>query len=337
MKLCPRLVLSADVIRFKLLALVFCVQIARADTVILTAGEEGTIEISGKVVDYTGESIVVQRPGGSERDFPAGRVVRIDTPWPAGFENGRAALAEGDYAKATELLAAAARADQRAWVRRIAMRDLMQCYAAAGDPATTGRLLVELAKSDPTTAALHHAPLAWYATDRVQRTVVAEWWAGGAPVAQLLAASYSLSGSERDRAATELKAFARTGDGPMAQLATMQLWRIDTVTATSGEVDAWEKRLQKMPETLQAGGWLVVGDARQQQGQGDAAALAYLRSSMLANRQPQLAAHSLWQAARVLQRGGQPREASQLVGQLIRDYPQTAAAGRAKSMVQSPE
>lgn len=321
-----------------------------ADTVVLSSGDEGTIEITGTVADYTGQTITVRRPTGTERDFAAERVIRVDTEWPAGFEQGRTALEEGNYPLAINLLASAARADQRAWVRRLAMQDLMQCYAAAGDPATAGRLLVELVKSDPTTAAIHHAPLAWQASNQVPQAIVAEWQVNNSPTSQLLAASYALSGSERSQATKQLKVLVRGGDKALAQLAMMQLWRAEIATATPDDIAGWEQRLAKVPPELQAGGWMVVGDAWRQRRQADAAALAYLRSTMLATRQPQLAAQAMWQAARVLDRDAHSKEkqsreklsgeklsseAKKLIEQLLRDYPKTAAANEARRMLQS--
>ncbi len=311
----------------------------RADTAILSAGDDGTgtIEISGELVDYTGAHVTIRRADGVERDYPAARVEQIDTDWPEGFKEGSAAIEAGDYPRAAELLAAAARADRRAWVRRLAMEQLMRCYASAGDAATAGRLLVELARSDPTTPALDHAPLAWYAADSIPPATATAWLVSEAsPVAQLLGASYSLAGSARGESLAALKQLTRSTDERHARLAEMQSWRAEIVTATARDVARWEERLRAMPEPLQAGGWLVVGDAHRQQRNFDSAALAYLRCNLLADRQPQLAAEALWRASQVLASAGQQDEATKLAKQLVRDLPQTAAAREARGVLQSP-
>ncbi len=311
----------------------------RADTVTLSASDDGTgtMEMSGEVVDYTGETIIIRGVGSARREFPAARVQSIDTKWPDGFEEGTAALDAGDYPRAAELLAQAARADTRAWVRRKAMERLMDCYAAAGDFATAGRLLIELARSDPSTPALNHAPLAWYATDIVSPAIFNEWLSNNSsPIAQLLGASFALSGSSREDAIARLNRLQLLSDDHIAPLAEMQSWRPKVVTAKPSNLQRWEKRLRDSPESLQAGGWLVLGDAYRQLRDFDAAALAYLRCHMLAHRQPQLAAEALWRASNALATAGHDDEAARLAGQLQRELPKTAAARSARRVLQSP-
>lgn len=309
-----------------------------ADTVTLTAGDDasGRIEISGDIVDLTGKQITIQRPGGAERDYPTSRVHHIDTTWPAGYEQGLAELAADRYSQAAKLLAAAAQGEPRPWARRLMMEKLMQCYASAGDVTTAGRLLVQLARSDPTTPALQHAPLAWYTTDKVPPAVVDEWLADASPAAQLLGASYALSGSQRTEAIAILTKLARSGDEQLAPLARIESWRADLVTATDDDLARWQRQLREMPEPLQTGGWLVLGDAHLQKRAFDDAALAYLRCHQLAERQPQLAGQALLRAARTLNIAGQVDEAAKLAEQLTRQLPQTAAAREGRVMLQSP-
>lgn len=313
---------------------------ARADTVKLSGSDAGagSIEITGEIVDYTGQAITISRPPAGERDYPASRVVAVDTAWPAGYTAGLDALAAANYAEAAQQLAAAARAERRPWVRRLAMQSLIECYAAAAHPTTAGKLLVEVAKSDPSTPALTHAPLAWHSTDKVPPNVVGEWRESPVPAAQLLGASYSLSGSDRAAAVATLQSLARRGDDQLAPLAEMQLWRAELVTADERDARRWQARLRTFPEPLTAGGWLVLGDAYRQLKQADNAALGYLRCEMLAGeRQPQLAAYALGRAAEVLDQAGQGSEAQKLRQQLIRSYPKTDPATKARAVLQSPE
>lgn len=313
--------------------------VLRADTVVLSAGDDnsGTVEITGEIVDYTGGQITVRRPGGVARDYPARRIKSIDTEWPDGFEEGADALDSVEYARAAGLLAAAARVDQRPWVRRMAMEKLMECYASGGDATTAGRLLVELAKSDPATPALEHGPLAWFATNDMAPAIIDEWLRNEAsPVAQLLGASYALSGSGRADAAAKLERLKKSPNESLAWLAEMQSWRGKVATVKPSDVSRWKQRLRDAPESLQAGGWLVLGDAHRQLRQFDPAALAYLRCHLLANRQPQLAGEALWRASRVLAAAGQTEEAAKLSEQLLNELPQTAAARQARGVLQSP-
>lgn len=306
-----------------------------ADTARLSSGERGTIEITGTVVDYTGEKITIERPGGQERSFPAGRVIYIDTDWPPGYETGQAALAERDYRRAVQQLTSAARGDQRPWVRRLAMTGLMQCYAAAGDWTTAGDLLVAIAASDPTTQALDTAPLAWFPIAGVPRDKVEAWLASDMPVARLLGASHALQTSRRDQALAVLRELQQTDDPRVATLATAQRWRAETVTATPEDVARWEAQLRQAPEAVQAGGWLVIGDALTRLGEHDRAVLAYLRVPVLYAQQRQLAARALLEAARVLLRSGERDEAARIARELAADYADLPPAKEVQNLLQS--
>lgn len=311
---------------------------SQADTVTLTAGEDntGTVEIAGEIIDYTGRQITIRRPTG-ERSYPAERVAHIETTWPEGLQAGREALQQRDYARAAELLTTAARGDQRAWARRLAMQDLMQCYAAAGDTATAGRLAIDLARSDPTTPAIAHAPLAWFTVDEVAPATYEAWLADAdSVVAQLLGASHALPTSKRAEALRVLTRLQRDPDPRVSFLALAQAWRGEIVTAQAADLERWDKRIRQAPEAVQAGAWLVLGDAHRQLRQFDQAALAYLRAEMLAARQPHLGAHALWGATRSLQNAGQTNEATRLAEQLLAECPKTAAAERVRAMLQSP-
>jgi len=311
---------------------------SRADTVTLTAGDDntGTVEIAGEIIDYTGREITIRRPTG-DRSYPADRVANIETTWPDGLQAGREALKREGYARAAELLTSAARSDQRAWARRLAMQDLMQCYAGAGDSATAGRLAIDLARSDPTTPAIDYAPLAWFTTDEVAPATYEAWLADGdSVVAQLLGASHALPTTKRGEALQVLAQLLRDPDPRVAFLARAQSWRAEIVTAKPADLVRWEKLIRQAPESVQAGAWLVLGDAYRQLRQFDQAALAYLRAELLASRQPHLGAHALGGAIRSLQNEGQASEVTRLVEQLLDEYPKTAAAERVRAMLQSP-
>lgn len=311
--------------------------VASADTVTLTAGNDqtATVEIIGDIVDYTGNQIAIRRPSG-ERTYPAERVLRIETSWPEGFQAGRDAMAQGDYANATKLITNAARAEQRAWVRRMAMQDLIECYVAAGNRATAGQLLIDLSRSDPTTSAIAHAPLAWIEADGVPPATFEAWLTDSSSVvAQLLGASYALSTGRRNEAIAVLKKLERDPDTRIAFLARSQNWRPQVITANTSDLARWAKLTREAPESAQSGAWTVVGDLHRRFKQLDEAALCYLRAELLADRQPQLAAGTIWQAARTLKADGQQQESARLVDELLAKYPQTAAAGEARAMVQS--
>ncbi len=311
--------------------------LAHADTFRLaTKNAAGSVEVTGTIVDYTGEKITLERTGGAPRAYPAERVVDVDTEWPKGYEAGEAALAEHDYPSAIRQFTAAARHDQRPWVRRLAMTQLMQAYTAVGDWTTAGDLLLAISRSDPTTPALDAAPLAWFPVEGVPRGKIDAWLSGdSSPAARLMGASHAMQTSLRGEALKHLRALQRSGDPRIAFLARAQSWRAAIVTAKRADIDRWETILRDSPERLRAGAWFVVGEARRQQRQHDAAVLAYLRVPLLFPEHRQLAARALWEAAQAAQSAGRQDESAQIAQELIRDYAETPPAHDARAMLQS--
>ena len=296
----------------------------------------GVIEVEGKVIDFTGEKITLERLSGMQKSYRASRVRRVDTDWPDGYLAGQAALQKRDYAEAIRQLTAATRKEQRPWVRRLAMTSLMQAYVARGDWSTGGDLLVAIAGSDPTTAALDQAPLAWFPISGVPRGKVEQWLADArSPTARLLGASHAMQTNRRNDALRELQKLQQSGDPRIAFLAQSQAWRASVVSAKQAEIDRWKKRTLQSPERLQAGAWLVIGDGYRQQRQYDDALLAYLRLPTLHAEQPQLAAEGLLKAAQTAQAAGQHDEVAKLAAELLRDYAETPPAKQARAMLQS--
>lgn len=309
----------------------------RGDTVRLQTGDDlsGTVEITGEIVDYTGREIVVRRPGARDQAYPASRVLGVDTRWPEGYEAGRAALAARDFPTAIAQFTAAARTDQRPWVRRLLMLDLMRSYSAQGNWLQSGELFVSLATSDPATPALDEAPLAWFALSGVPRSRVEGWLQSDLPAAQLLGASHALSTNLRGEALQVLQRLRTSPDPRIALLAETQIWRTEMVTAKLADVEQWQRILDRNEAVRGGGPWLVVGEALARHNQTDRGMLAYLRVPVLSGQQRQLAARGLLAAAQLAVKQGRTDEAERMLAELTRDYPDTPPAEQGGAMLQS--
>jgi tetratricopeptide (TPR) repeat protein len=146
----------------------------------------------------------------------------------------------------------------------------------------------------------------------------------------LVGSSYLLASSARADALRRLRELALDGDVRIALLSEAQLWRIAAGTADAGQLAAWERTIDKLPEALRAGPYLVYGRALGRSGKAEQAAIALLRVSILYPDEHRLAAEALWSAGQMLENAAQPREAAGLYRELVRDYPQTQVAAGAK-------
>jgi tetratricopeptide (TPR) repeat protein len=163
-----------------------------------------------------------------------------------------------------------------------------------------------------------------------------QWLARQEPAAALLGASYLLTGSSQATALAKLRELAGSTDRRVAQMAAAQTWRTALAPADETQIDAWAAAIEQMPESLAAGPYFVLGRARAQRQQWPQAALALLRVAILYPGQRALAAQSLLDAGRVLERLDQPREAALLYREVIRDYAEeTRTAAEAQSRIEA--
>ena len=193
-------------------------------------------------------------------------------------------------------------------------------------------------RSDPQTLHFDCIPLAWLPRQpsiAVEQTA-RQWIARQEPAAALLGASHLLTGSSQAAALTKLRELAGSTDRRVAQMAAAQAWRTALATADETQIDAWAAAIEQMPESLAAGPYFVLGRARAQRQQWPQAALALLRVAILYPGQRALAAQSLLDAGRVLERLDQPREAALLYREVIRDYAEeTRTAAEAQSRIEA--
>ena len=106
----------------------------------LTLGDEtrARTRVRGEVIDYTGKELKLKLSAGGERTFKPDQVVDVETPHSAEHERGLQLLAQREYLSALQSLESAARSEQRRWVRREILADIVLCYAALGDFNSAG-------------------------------------------------------------------------------------------------------------------------------------------------------------------------------------------------------
>jgi TolA-binding protein len=118
-------------------------------------------------------------------------------------------------------------------------------------------------------------------------------------------------------------------------LALAQTRRAAVATADETKLAAWQRTIEKIPEPLAAGPHFVLGLALAQRQQWEQSALAMMRVAILYPRQRALAARSLLEAGRALERLERTKQAVHLYRELIREYPKTRPVAGARGRIEA--
>lgn len=303
------------------------------DTVVLRSpsGRERQ-QVSGTVLDYTGQQLVLRRSSGQDERYDGRRVVDVRSEWTAPHAEAEKLLAEGKPAEALIQLREALKAEPRTWVRRRIIARTVSAYYETGQVEAAGNAFTLLVGSDPETPYFAVIPLAWLpsATSAAVESRAAQWLAAESPAVRLLGASWLLVSPRRSAATQALETLARDEDPRVAFLASAQLWRGATATVTDQQLEQWTQLVERMPDELRAGPYLLLAQGYARREQAQQAALYYLRLPILFPEQRTLAAEALLAAGRQLEQLGRPEEAEPLYRELLADYPNSPLADQAQ-------
>lgn len=306
------------------------------DTIVLSPrpDDPGRIVLSGTVVEYNGGLLTYQDAAGASRSVPGKQVVEVRSKWHADHAAGDEAWRRRDFATAATKFQSALAAEPRRWARRLIQSRLIATLRELDRWEAAAEQFLLLTKEDPATPYFAVIPLPWTTTaPPPSLEAKAKLWAAdrSAHLAALLGSSFLLATPERSEALRRLRELAQNADSRIAQLAEAQLWRAAAVTAEADTVNGWQRALEKIPEPLRPGPYLVVGRAWSQRNQPERAALTLLRVPILyGDEQPRLAAEALWSAGQALEQLAQPQQAASLYRELVRDFRQAIAAAGAK-------
>ncbi|MBN2473056.1 MAG: hypothetical protein JXB62_00510 [Pirellulales bacterium] len=311
--------------------------VAAQDTVTLGSSGGGQTKVSGRIVDCTGRHLRIQVPGGREQTFPADKVIRVKTPYGPAHTEADARFADGEFGPALNLYRQAVDEEPRRWVRRRIIARAIWCYRALDDWVRSGETFLLLLRDDPETLDFDCIPLEWMPRQppAALEQAARQWLNRAEPTAVLLGASHLLTTGERLDALQRLKTLSAGPDRRVAQLALAQTWRAEAVTASSAELDNWQRVIEQMPQALAAGPYFVLGRARLQRQQWEQAALALMRVPILYPQQRDLATQALLDAGRALEKLGRVPEALRLYRELIAGYPGTRPMAEAQGRMEA--
>lgn len=313
-----------------------CVPAAGQDTVYISSrgSASGYVKLTGRVVEYTGRELRFQIAGVTERTIPPDEVLRIETQYGRSQVEADAAYAGGELTSAVALYGQARREETRAWVRRQITAQMVWCYRGLDRPEPAIEEFRVLIGSDPQTPYFACIPLAWVPSQPsvVLERAARQWLAEEAtPVLVLLGASHVMSTAARPTALARLRQLTLGTDDRIARLAQAQTWRAAVVTADAQELAAWQSGIDAMPEPLRAGPYYVLGLGWAQRQGWEQAALAFLRVPILYPQHRTVAARSLLDAGRSLEKLDRPQQAAGLYRELMKTYPKTRSATEARA------
>lgn len=280
-------------------------------------------KVRGNVIDYTGQVLTLQTASG-QTSIPSEKVASVETDYASDVLNGKKLLGEGNSAEAARLFAAAVVGERRPWVKREILALEVLALQNAGRYIEAGNTFLKIVAEDPQTIHFAALPLAWFSLpphferDRAAR----QWLEMSSPYAQLLGASWLLSTSDRSQAMQVLSNLRSSKIPQIAMLAEAQLWQTKIVTASQADVQQWQRQLDAdiLRDAALAGPTLVVGKAWRQLNNDNQAALTLMRPPILYPEHRPVAAESLLQAGRSLERAGQTDEAARVLREAIDQY-----------------
>ncbi len=305
------------------------------DVVVVKAdSDRASRQVTGMVMDYTGEQLTLRHASGREERIPAASVVEIQGAWSASHREANELFAAGDYEPAAEKYRLALREEERRWAQRRVLAQLTWCYRNLGRIENAVKAFVPLYRDDSQTPYLAAIPLTWNTSQsplEVERQAGAWLQDTSSPVARLVGASWLLSSARRTESLQVLRGFVQDPDPRLVFLAEAQLWRTQIATSTEKDVKRWQQRVAQMPTLIRGGPYFMLGLGQSRHQQHESAALSFLRTTILYPDQRDLLPHALLAAARELETIQQSQEATSLYREILTNHPTSQVVDDAES------
>jgi tetratricopeptide (TPR) repeat protein len=317
--------------------LAFTSHVSAEDTVTLStsASPRARIKVTGRVVDYTGKEIVIELPGGGTKKDAGERVIDIQSNWSSDHLAADALFAQRQYNAALLKYDAALRKEERKWGRRKVLAQMVVCAREARQWNSAGDYFLLLVRDDPATPYFPNIPLAWLPGELASEQKALDWInRSDSPVAVLLGASHLLKTAQEAKALERLERLTSDIDKQVAALAEAQLWRGKFTTASTEQMARWSERIERFPERLLAGPYLVLGRALDYRQQHQQAALALMHVPTLYPQERTLAAEALVSTGKALEKLGQAEDAARLYREVVTGYSETRCASEAKAKLE---
>lgn len=308
------------------------------DKILLQQATGSRIPLNGYVEDYTGRELLLRiRPSEPVRRYARSEIVEVTTEYTPRHEKGRRLYASGKIAEAKVELNAALGEEDRPWVRREILAQLVKCALWTGDYHAAIVRFISIVASDPETFHYSLIPLNWTSDEPPAnvRSEAREWIASESkPVSKLIGASWLLTSRDSAvEAETMIRRLARDADVRIQRLAQMQLWRLKLRKAEMvepTEIAHWEKFAEELPIELRGGSYFVIGEGWKNRKENERAARAYLWLPLVFDSDRWLSSRACYEAAEALNRLGDGSQAANLYSEAVFRFGDTPWGAKAE-------
>ncbi len=259
-----------------------------------------------------------------ERRIVGDQIIAMDISW----ETVEAAEADQLFRqrKYREAIRGAEKAIEsgiRTWQQRVLFAQMADSYRALGLWTESGTVFLALSKYQPPSILYASMPLVWTRSELDARALeqAKQWLNDDSQAAQLIGASWLLSGNQRSKADSKLRELSQSKNRMIASLASAQLWR--TIPANSGVADslvAWQSHRNRLLLPLQVGPTELIADKLDQAGKTEQAVPEWLRLAIVHRDRYDAASRAIRLAAQATRAAGKIEEANR-IEKLIEELP----------------
>jgi hypothetical protein len=273
------------------------------------------VVLTGEVKQLDGDRLAMLESDGSPRTVPSAQIVSIEPQWrTAAAAAAHTQFVERKYKAVVAAVPTALKSDLVQWQQRLLIAELVQSVEALGEPRLAGIYFLSLAKSNPPHLLYAAMPLCWTVAqpDEALKAEAHKWLLDENEAAQLLGASWLLLDDPGSQAKQVLGQLRSSKNSAIAQLATLQGWRLTPPPQTMSELTRWLEYRDRLIPPLQLGPTEFIADRLMRIGRGDLALGQWMRIASGHTDHPHRCALALKAAAAQLQRAGRAEEAQSL-------------------------
>jgi hypothetical protein len=298
----------------------------QADDRVRYYSSSGRMETAqGQVERFEDGQLQIREPSGRVLQIDQQDIIDADGGWPLfdqGVRGGERGLEEREWGAQVERIKQVYAVEQRPWARHVLLARAARLYRRQEQWDQAASTFLAIARDDPDTIHWADAPLVWQPTELPGRVLQSaeRLMDNPLPAAQLIGASWLLSGAGRPRAQRTLDQLADSSDPLVAGLARWQRRRTEVVQVRAEQLADWRMAIDHLPGRLAAGPYFLLGQALSRHGQSTSSALAFLRVGMMYNHDPSLAAEALFMAAGQLEKSGRAAHAQSVYRELLDSY-----------------
>lgn len=304
------------------------------DTVTVQRDREQPVTYNGRILDISGESLILQRSGITKTQvFRVSQITQLTFLRSSEFEAGLTDRQAGKFSRALRHFDTAIETELRDWAKRELQAVAAKTCIMMGDRDAAVRRIEAILETDRRSRHASLLPLVWderLLSEECVSGVASDLQQQDAPAKRLCAASRLLN-DERHRGAAKSALIRLSDSSPprIADLAKAQLWRtalLDDPMELSRQLKTWQSELRRMPLDARSGPQYVIACGLQRQHQHDQASVAFLWMPFMSPTDAALSALSMLAAAHCLKASGRVSEAATTKRELLSRFPKSSAA-----------